>query len=105
MGWEVKPALSSRAQLEHSPILGPDARQALSARVRKIILTEICILVDTRTKPYLAQVDAAARREVQRKRFKRNQVFGLMLVAAAILTWWLFHTNPGWIFPSGWWRL
>jgi hypothetical protein len=50
-------------------------------------------------------VDAEARREVQRKAFKRNQVFGLMLVAAAILVWWLFHTNPGWIFPPGWWRL
>jgi hypothetical protein len=62
-------------------------------------------LVDTRIKPYLAQVDAAARREGQRRRYKRNQIIGLMLIAAAILTWWLFHTNPGWIFPRGWWRL
>jgi hypothetical protein len=60
---------------------------------------ENCQLVDTRTKPYLAQLDAAARREGQRKRYKRNQVFGLMIVAAVILVWWLFHTNPGW------WRL
>jgi hypothetical protein len=62
-------------------------------------------LVDTRIKPYLEQVDAEARRELQRKKYKRNQVFGLMLVAAAILVWWLFHTNPVWIFPPGWWRL
>jgi hypothetical protein len=27
-----------------------------------------------------------------------------LLVAAAILAWWLFHTNPAWIFPPGWWR-
>jgi hypothetical protein len=66
---------------------------------------EISQLVDTRTKPYLAQIDAEARREGQRRRYKRNQIFGLMLVAAAILVWWLFHTNPGWIFPPGWWRL
>ena len=61
-------------------------------------------LVDTRIKPYLEKVDAETRREAQRKRYKRNQVFGLVLVAAAILVWWLFHTNPGWIFPPGWWR-
>jgi hypothetical protein len=66
---------------------------------------EFSVLVETRIKPYLAQVDAEARREVQRKRHKRNQVFGLMVVAAAILVWWLFHTSPGWIFPPGWWRL
>jgi hypothetical protein len=50
-------------------------------------------------------MEAEARREGQRRRYKRNQVFGLMLIAAAILVWWLFHTNPGWIFPPGWWRL
>jgi hypothetical protein len=50
-------------------------------------------------------VDAEARRDGQRKRYKRNQVFGLLLIATAILVWWLFHTNSGWIFPSGWWRL
>ena len=66
---------------------------------------EICVLVDTRIKSYLAQVDAEARRYEQRKRYKRNQIFGLMLIAAAILVWWLFHTNRGWIFPPGWWRL
>jgi hypothetical protein len=28
----------------------------------------------------------------------------LLIIAAAILVWWLFHTNPRWIFPPGWWR-
>jgi hypothetical protein len=26
-------------------------------------------------------------------------------VAAAILLFRLLHTNPKWIFPTGWWRL
>jgi len=29
----------------------------------------------------------------------------MLLLAAAILAWWLIHTNPKWIFPPGWWRL
>jgi hypothetical protein len=62
-------------------------------------------VVDTRIKPHLEIVAAKARREEQRHAFRRNQVFGLLLVAAAILVWWLFHTNPKWIFPPGWWRL
>jgi hypothetical protein len=36
--------------------------------------------------------------------YRRNQALGLVLVAAAILLWWLFRTNPKWIFPPGWWR-
>lgn len=61
-------------------------------------------LVDRRIKPYLAEVDALARRGEQRNKFKRNQAFGLLLLAAAVLIWWLIHTNPAWIFPAGWWR-
>ena len=44
------------------------------------------------------------RRAEQGRLFRRNQVFGLLIVAAMIIAWWLFHTNPRWIFPSGWWR-
>ena len=44
------------------------------------------------------------RRQLQGRAFRRNQTFGLLIIAAAILAWWLFHTNPKWIFPSGWWR-
>jgi hypothetical protein len=58
-----------------------------------------------RIKPHLEQVDAQARRAEQTRAFRRNQVFGLLIVAAAILIFWLFRTNPRWIFPPGWWRL
>jgi hypothetical protein len=61
-------------------------------------------MVETRIKPYYEQVAEEAHRAEQTRRYRRNQVFGLLLVAAAIVAWSLFHTNPGWIFPSGWWR-
>jgi hypothetical protein len=61
-------------------------------------------MVQTRIKPYLEQVAEKERRDAQRRAFLRNQVFGLVLLAAAILLWRLFHTNPKWIFPPGWWR-
>ena len=62
-------------------------------------------MVETRIKPHHEQVAAEERREAQRYAFRRNQAFGLVLLAAAICLWWLFHTNPKWIFPTGWWRL
>jgi hypothetical protein len=62
-------------------------------------------MVQTRIKPYLQEVAEKTRREEQRRIFRRNQAFGLVLLAGAILSWWLFHTNPKWIFPPGWWRL
>jgi len=61
-------------------------------------------MVETRIRPHLQAVDEAERRTVQRRIFRRNQTFGLLLVAAAILAWSLLHTNPNWIFPPGWWR-
>jgi uncharacterized membrane protein YdbT with pleckstrin-like domain len=61
-------------------------------------------MVQTRIKPHYQQMAEKARREEQRRAYRRNQAFGLMLVAAAILIWRLFHTNPKWIFPPGWWR-
>jgi hypothetical protein len=61
-------------------------------------------LVERRIKPYFQQVAEKARRDEQTRFYRRNQVFGVLLVAAAILLWWLFHTNPKWIFPPGWWR-
>jgi hypothetical protein len=61
-------------------------------------------MVETRIKPYLQQVAEKARRAEQTRVYRRNQVLGLLLVAAAILAWWLFHTDPAWIFPPGWWR-
>jgi len=62
-------------------------------------------MVETRIKPYDQLVTEEARRTEQTRAYRRNQVFGLLLVAAAILLWTLFHTDPKWIFPQGWWRL
>jgi hypothetical protein len=62
-------------------------------------------MVETRIKPNREQQAGQARREEQRHAYRRNQVIGLVLVAAAICIWWLFHTNSKWIFPPGWWRL
>lgn len=61
-------------------------------------------VVLTRTKPYAEQQAELARRAEQTRLYRRNQVFGLLIVAAVICGWWLFHTNPKWIFPTGWWR-
>jgi hypothetical protein len=61
-------------------------------------------MVETRIKPFREQMAEQERREAQRRATIRNQTFGLLMVAAAILAWWLFHTNPKWIFPPGWWR-
>ena len=61
-------------------------------------------MVQTRIKPYYQQVAEKARRAEQTRIYRRNQILGLVLVAAANLAWGLFHTNPKWIFPQGWWR-
>jgi hypothetical protein len=62
-------------------------------------------MVESRIKPYGEQVAEQERRAAQRRAFVRNQTIGLVILAAAICLWWLFHTNPKWIFPPGWWRL
>jgi len=46
-----------------------------------------------------------ARREEQRRLFRRNQAIGLLLIALAVLIYRLLRTPSGWIFPAGWWRL
>ena len=61
-------------------------------------------MVERHIKPYLEQQAEEAARAKQREQFRRNQVLGLLLIAAAIVAWWLVHTNPKWIFPPGWWR-
>ena len=61
-------------------------------------------MAETRIKPHLQQQAEQAQRDRQQRVFRRNQVFGLILVAAAVLAWSLFHTHPNWIFPPGWWR-
>ena len=61
-------------------------------------------MVETRIKPYNEQVAEEERRAKQTRRYRRNRAFGLLLIAAAIIVWTLFRTNPKWIFPPGWWR-
>lgn len=61
-------------------------------------------MVETRIKPYREQVAEQERREEQQRAFVSNQTIGLVMLAGAICIWWLFHTNPKWIFPPGWWR-
>lgn len=43
-------------------------------------------------------------RATQRRLFRRNQVFGMLILAALIVLWRLFHTNLAWLFPPHWWR-
>lgn len=59
---------------------------------------------DRRIKSHAVQLAEQARRRDQTRHYRRNQIFGLLLVAACICLWWLVHTRPGWIFPTGWWR-
>jgi len=61
-------------------------------------------VVDYRIKPYHQQVAEKERRKELLRLFRRNQALGLVMLAAAICLWWLFHTNSKWIFPPGWWR-
>ena len=61
-------------------------------------------MVETRIKPYAEEQAAKAAREAQQRLFRRNQAFGMLLLAAAICAWWLLHTNRRWIFTPGWWR-
>jgi hypothetical protein len=62
-------------------------------------------MVETRIKPHYQQAAESSQRREQTRVYRRNVVFGLLLVAAAILISWLVRTNPKWIFPQGWWRL
>jgi len=64
---------------------------------------ENCKVVERRIKPYFEEQAELQRRAEQTRVFRRNQAIGLVLVAGAILIFWLFRTNPKWIFPVGWW--
>jgi len=52
----------------------------------------------------LVQPAIGLRRREQARRYRRNQIFGVLLVAGAILLAALLRTNPAWIFTPGWWR-
>jgi hypothetical protein len=64
----------------------------------------LSIMVDRRIKSHAEQQAEDELRTEQRRAFRRNQTFGMLIFAAAILVYWLLHTNPKWIFPPGWWR-
>ncbi|HUX44520.1 MAG TPA: hypothetical protein VMV57_07195 [Terracidiphilus sp.] len=61
-------------------------------------------MVERRITPYKEQVAADEARAALRRAAVRNQAVGLVMLAGAVLAWWLVHTSPGWIFPAGWWR-
>lgn len=61
-------------------------------------------MVDQRIKPHMQQEVAEARRAEQRRVYVRNQVFGLLMLAAAIVIFWLVRAPRGWAFPAGWWH-
>ena len=61
-------------------------------------------MVDRWIKPYNVQKAEEEAREAQRRAAMRNQALGMVMLAAAALAWWLAHTNPGWVFPAGWWH-
>ncbi len=59
---------------------------------------------DRRIQPYLEQKKAEERRAAQLRAFRRNQAFGLLIIAAAILAWCYFRANKSWIWTPDWWR-
>jgi len=61
--------------------------------------------MDNRLESIALKQERQSRRDSQRNLFRRNQAYGLLLTAAAVLAWRLAHTPPGWLFPPGWWRL
>lgn len=66
--------------------------------------TERVAMVERRIKPYDVQKAEDEARETQRRAAMRNQAVGMVMLAAVALAWWLVHTNPGWVFPAGWWH-
>jgi hypothetical protein len=61
-------------------------------------------MVDQWIKPHNVQKAEEEARAAQRRATVRNQAVGMVMLAAAALAWWLVHTNPGWVFPAGWWH-
>lgn len=55
-------------------------------------------------KSHQEEREAANRRAEQRQLFRRNQMLGLLLVAAAVLAWGMLRAPKGWLFPPGWWK-
>jgi hypothetical protein len=62
-------------------------------------------VVNRRIQPYFEKKAAQEQRALQAHVFRRNQALGLVALAALVCLWWVYHTNPAWLFPRGWWRL
>lgn len=56
-------------------------------------------------RPYLEEQAELELHAAASARFRRNQAIGVLLVLLVALLWRLLHTNPAWLFPTGWWRL
>jgi hypothetical protein len=58
--------------------------------------------------PFVRTPSAAEVRAVRSlavaERYRRAQVYGLLLIAAVILAVALVRAQPGALFPPGWWR-
>jgi len=61
-------------------------------------------MITGRIKPHQQQAEENVRRAEQRRQFRRNQIFGLLIAAVLVIVWTLYHSNRGWIFPKGRWR-
>jgi len=61
--------------------------------------------MDTRYDSPEIEEQRKARRKQQQQSFRRNQAFGLLFAASAVLVYRLLHTPSAWLFPAGWWRL
>ena len=79
--------------------------EAERSQVEESRLAGFGTMVERRIKPYFEEQAQSSRRAEQTRIYRRNQALGMVMLAAVILIFWLFRTNPKWIFPPGWWRL
>ena len=97
-------ALRHRACRERWHFACGGLRLRRRTRVVPVCNASMVLMVETRIKQHQEQVAERERREAQSYAFRRNQAIGLVILAAGVCPWWLFHTNPKWILPPGWWR-
>jgi hypothetical protein len=62
-------------------------------------------MVQVRIKPHYRQVAERRVRLRQWVLYRRHQAMGLLMIAAAVLLFWLLRGHRDWLFTPGWWRL
>jgi hypothetical protein len=62
-------------------------------------------MAELRIKPHYQQVAERQVRLRQWTLYRRHQAMGLLMIAAAVLLFWLLRGHRDWLFTSGWWRL